>query len=185
MTDKVLLNHRQMATAMRVNIDTLTAWRRQGCPYEVEGGRGREWLYDPDAVVAWRADELDEAKRQLERQEARVLEMQSELDLQGGGDEVAHLKPEARLKYYKAEQERMVTDLRRDMLVETRNVRQDYQETFAFLADRLQNLPDLLERRCGLAPDVVALMVAEIDQWQAELSERLEDEELDPNAVAA
>lgn len=50
-----LLSRRDLATVMSVHPDTITGWHDAGLPIAVRGGRGRQALYDPAAVRAWKA----------------------------------------------------------------------------------------------------------------------------------
>jgi hypothetical protein len=60
-------------------------------------------------------------------------------------------------------------------------VHQEFDRLFAWLGERLQGLPDLLERRAGLTrrastPSSVDALEEVIVEWQAELDRRLENE---------
>jgi len=82
-----------------ISLPTVDAWLRLGCPYDQEGARGREWVFDTADVVRWReakakADAsgndqagVDELKRRKLLAETRM----AELELAKAASQVADL----------------------------------------------------------------------------------------------
>ena len=175
-TDKLAatLNKRQIAEAFGVSVPTVDSWVARGCPVVEVGDKGAAYKFDLEAVRRWRDAELGRLKVEQEVTAAAIRGMQAELDLAGGGDPKIEALPfKHRLDFYKSEQQRMDLARQRGFLCETAKVRQDYARTLAYLRDRLQSLPDFLERRCALEPAVVDEIIEAVSQWQEELARAL------------
>ena len=63
-------------------------------------------------------------------------------------------------------------------MVEGRDVEVVFERVFTMLADRLQSLPDALERQCNLSPEAVSEIVQAVDDWQADLARQLIESDL-------
>lgn len=56
------VNRRDLASIFGVSLPTVDSWVAQGMPFDQEGGRGREWVFDTADVARWRMDRAaDEA----------------------------------------------------------------------------------------------------------------------------
>lgn len=168
--EPVTLNLNEAAVRFGRTVNTIRSWIGRGCPVFERGGQGKEWRLDPEAVDRWLSAGV-EARRAED--EAKAAAMQS-LDLEEpAGDQEVQLH--LRERYYKSVKEQIKLDRERRFLVETATVRQEFIETFAYISDRLQALPDLVERRCNPAPEVIELLEEMIDEFQAELAKRCEE----------
>lgn len=179
-TAPVYLNRAELASAFKVTPPTVDRWIGQGCPVYQRGGSGREYRFDLAAVADWRGD-LAEAEAKEEAARAAAIEgQQRQLDLAHGSldDPGMALPPRLRAEYYKGEEMRINLALRRRRLVDAEDCEATFERVFAFLADRSQSLPDLLERQCNLAPEVVSEIVQAVDDWQAELARDLIESDL-------
>lgn len=165
----VTVNLSELARRYGKSVNTVAKWPERGCPVVEKGGHGQEWRFDPAAVDGWRA--AGEAAANAE--EARRAEASAGLDLEAPQSEQA-VELALRERYYRSEKARRELDKERGFLVTTAEVRQEFIDTLGYISDRLQALPDLIERRCSPAPEVVELIAETIDEWQAVLAERLE-----------
>lgn len=168
--DRTLLNRTQLARGIKVKPDTINAWVAKGCPYEQEGGQGKEWLFDPAKVAAWRREQFDQARQSAEAQLEAMQQLQAEFDLEDHEDESDGLTLRMRREYYEVDKKREERDLARRFLCRTAEVRQTLNEAFGFLSDRLQTLPDELERRCALDAEAVERAMETINEWQSQLA---------------
>ena len=48
------VNRKQLADVFGISLPTVDAWVRSGCPFDQEGGRGKEWIFDTADVMRWR-----------------------------------------------------------------------------------------------------------------------------------
>ena len=48
------MNKRQLAKEFGVSISTVDRWIQLDCPIEQEGGNGKAYQFDPEAVQEWR-----------------------------------------------------------------------------------------------------------------------------------
>lgn len=187
--EPVYLNRAELASAFKTTPPTVDRWVGQGCPVNQRGGNGREYRFVLGDVAAWRG-EVAEVERVTEAAKLAAIEaQQKQLDLAHGSfdDPGMSLPPRMRAEYYRGEQMRIDLALRRGELVEGRDVEVVFERVFTMLADRLQSLPDALERQCNLSPEVVTEIVQAVDDWQAELARDLTDSDIlrDTTAAAA
>lgn len=176
--EPVLLNKQEMAEVLGITVPTLNAWIRDGLPIDKEGGRAKGYQFDPDKVLAWRSGRIVEAEKERQQREETIKALQSSLDLAGADNDVPHVSARARKEYYDAEKLRIELDRQRGFLCLTSEVLQEKARLLGVLSDRLQSLPDFLERRAQLAPELVDELQKAIDEWQRELAaELMADEE--------
>ena len=168
--ERVTLNLNEAAVRFGRTVNTIRSWIGKGCPVVERGGQGKEWRLDPEAVDRWLS--AGEQARRAE-EDAKAEAMQS-LDLEETADE-QEVQLNLRERYYKSVKQKIQLDRERRFLVETAKVRQEFIETFAYVSDRLQALPDLVERRCNPAPEVIELLEQMIDEFQAELAKHCEE----------
>lgn len=91
-----------------------------------------------------------------------------------GDIDPAMLPPGDRRHHYDAELKRLEFDRRRGELVERADVRQASATAFATIAQSLRGIPDSLERRLGLAPEVAEEIGTLIDESLSALADELE-----------
>jgi len=92
-----------------------------------------------------------------------------------GGLDPDKLRPFERHAHYKAEKEKLAVEQERGELIPRIEVEQEQARIAKIVAHGLETLPDVLERDCALAPEVVARMERHIDavreRMYAELTE--------------
>ena len=177
--DRILLNRRELARAMGVSDRTVDRWIEDGCPCEQPGSNGVPYRFDVEQVRAWR-DEIDRAKQaEKERREAAIREAQLELM---GGENIG-LPPDRAL--LEADMLRMKARKMRGELVEADDVRQTFEQCFAYLAQFLQALPDRLALQAGLDPAAQDALQTAVEDAQVELHRRMVGDEDDDDTVAA
>lgn len=168
------VNRAELAQIMQVSMPTIDAWRADGCPVASEGSNGKAYVFEVEAVKAWRAEKIQAARVAEEERAAELAAATSQLDLLSGAGGEAHgvdsLPLKLRKEFYEAEARRMDLARRRGQLVEVIEVEQQFEQVFALLADQLQTLPDHLERTAGLDPATVDLIVEKINEWQGDLA---------------
>lgn len=92
------------------------------------------------------------------------------------------LKPFERHAHYKAEKEKLAVEQERGELIPRIEVEQEQARIAKIVAHGLETLPDVLERDCALAPEVVARMERHIDAVRERMYAELTEDE---DAVAA
>lgn len=171
----VMVNREELASFFKVSMPTIDRWIDDGLPVEQKGSNGRSYLIDVEAAVAWKSGRDTDLREADEAKQRRISELQEALDLDGGsvGDDQAVKIGHARA-YYEADFLRNRAAKERRKLVVAKDVRRVNGQVLSFLTDRLQSLPDVLERRCTLSPEIVAMIATEIDAWQEVLADDLE-----------
>lgn len=93
----------------------------------------------------------------------------------GEGFDPDKLRPFERKAHYQAEHEKLAVEQERGELIPRIEVEQEQARIAKIVAHGLETLPDVLERDCALAPEVVARMERHIDavreRMYAELTE--------------
>ena len=164
----------EVADTFSVSEPTVRSWIKDGCPVVEGGSAGKPYKFDGDAVLAWRREREAQAVADAAERAAERARLQEQLDLLGGSAEgVYALSPKARSEYYDSEAKRMAVARQRGELVERAAMVREIAAVFAYIGDRLQALPDDLERAANLQPDATARAVVSVDAIQAEIAERL------------
>lgn len=149
-------NKADVAGWFGVSLVAVDGWIRRGCPAVQQGKKGTPWVFDLLEVAEWRfsgkvsAD--DDAPFDPER-----------------------LSPTDRRAWYEGEDKRISIAHRMGDLVTVDEYRDELARILKPIADCLETLPDVLERKCGLPPDAVIMMQAIIDEQRAALADRLTD----------
>ena len=168
---EVPVNKAQLAEALGWSLPTVDAKIRRGLPVAAEGKNGRAYAFYLSQASAWlKAEEKKEAEL-LERQREQVAAMQTEMNLQGGEASGAHAIADLGLRERLLDigkKERLENEARGE-LCRAADVRQTLRELLGFVSDRLQSLPDYLERSAGLPPDAAGQISALVDEWHNEL----------------
>lgn len=55
---RIVVNRRELAEIFGISCPTVNSLMSAGCPVERKGGRGRAFLFDVPAIIAWRAQEI-------------------------------------------------------------------------------------------------------------------------------
>lgn len=168
------LNRAQLAQALGKSEPTIDRWIKLGMPVHRVGSNGRPYEFSLDDVLAWRRNfdaEMEEERRQLAE---TIRATQQSLDLEGGSANGVDALPfKLRKEYYEAEQVRMRVSRARGELCEVVSVRLMIERALKHLGDRLQSMPDALERACALPPETVDRITREIDEMQSDLAREL------------
>ena len=48
------VNRKELSEIMGVSKPTIDKWVERGCPFEIKGGRGKEWIFNITGVIKWR-----------------------------------------------------------------------------------------------------------------------------------
>lgn len=168
--DGVIVNRQECARALGVSAPTLDKFLGMGMPILRGGSNGQAYEIDLGQAVEWYRGHQDaQVEKEREKQSA-ISAMQAQLDLQGGNADGLDAMPfRLRTEYYNSEALRIKVERQRGELVERVAVRQVFEAMFAFLADKMATLPDVLERRCALAPDVADELSRQVAEWQETL----------------
>lgn len=174
--DGVKANRTEAARVFSVSLPTLDRWIAAGMPVDSDGTNGRAYEIDMGAALRWRqGQEQAERDRDAQRKE-KLDKLQAELDLRGGASAVDELPFKARQEYFESELRRSKVLRERAELVESAAVLRVMESLTGAIADRLQSLPDLLERRCALEPDTVDEIGVQVTEWQSSIRQELDRE---------
>lgn len=146
-----LVNKAQLETALGVSQTTISAWLRQGLPFEEAGTNGRSYQFRLSVAHAWvagkRAD--DDAHRVAGDNAAAQLQM-ALLGGQAAGVHDGKLSLADQRKLIELELQRMMAARQRGDLVWRDDARGWFESAFAAIRDALDALPDRLARELGL-----------------------------------
>ncbi|OGR93697.1 MAG: hypothetical protein A2V88_00625 [Elusimicrobia bacterium RBG_16_66_12] len=112
------INKRELAALIGVSVTAVDGWIARGCPAIERGGLGRRWRFDPDAVRAWlesrRHGRTEHALRAQQIRLARARADRIELDLA----------------------------IKREDIVDARDVEAALSEEYSKLREQLLSIPD-------------------------------------------
>lgn len=176
----VLVNRTEIAEALKVSLPTVDALVRRGMPVEEVGSNGKAYAFHLGRCLEWyRTDKAAQAADKQRRTDL-IRDATAQLDMMFGEDEeTGDLNSRQRQDYYNAERARILVDQQRGRLCDVDAVQLAFERAMRFLADRLQSLPDHLEKRCGLGPEAVDQVVRAVDDWQDGLARELSEDRLD------
>ncbi|WP_435237472.1 DUF1441 family protein [Psychromonas sp. PT13] len=83
------------------------------------------------------------------------------------------LKPGDRLSWYRSETERLKFELETGQLCLAEEVRNEMANLAKPMLAELEILPDILERDCGLSPDVVVMIQEKVDDLRNSIAEKV------------
>ena len=145
-------NKAQAAQFFDVSLPTVEKWMREGCPYVQRGGKGVGWVLDLLAMAEWRFS-------------ARA----------NGSEADPESMPAAeRKQWYEGEQKRRDIQIRDRELIPAIEVEEAMATAFAAISQGLRSMPDNLERRLGIAPEITEAIEAQMDDEMQALADRLE-----------
>lgn len=119
------------------------------------GNRGTPWVFDLLDVAQWRFS-------------GGVTDPDNVTDPE-------NMSPTDRRAWYEGEDKRISIAVRMGDLVTVGDYRDELARVLKPIADCLETLPDVLERKCSLSPDAVIIMQQVIDEQRAALADRLTD----------
>lgn len=171
--DDVVMTLDELADALQVMRNTVTAWIGKGMPAIQEGGQGKPYALQLSHCWAWRqAQKADDA---LQSEKVKRAQAALRLALVGGSDDaIEALDPKTRreIMAVQIEQERFRQE--RNELMRREDVREAFEVIFGILRDRMNAAPDVIERRQALAPEVVNLLIDICDEIVAGTRDAIE-----------
>ncbi len=143
----------ELAEFFNVSIPTIDAWIRKGMPLVERGSKTSPWVFDLLAVTLWK--------------------------FAPQGDESAPVDPEKlppgeRKAWFDSEMRRRELQKTDRELIPAAEVGQVIATAFAAIAQSVRSLPDNLERRLALTPEVVDEISRAMDEHLDDLANRLQ-----------
>jgi len=160
MNDPVLLssvgrlrkaNKAEVAEFFEVSIPAVEGWVRRGCPVVQRGSRTVPWVFDLLDVATW-----------------RITGQRTDADI-----DPDTLPPSERKAWYEGETRKRELQVRDRELIPAAEVEQVIATAFAAIAQDMRAIPDNLERRYGIAPDVAESVERGIFEAMDGIADRL------------
>lgn len=145
-------NKAQLAEFFDVSVKAVDGWVRRGCPVVRRGGKSEPWVFDALAVAEWRYTR--EGK-------------DSDIDPE-------QMAPQDRKAWYESEAKRRDLEERDRELLKASEVEEVLAVAWSGLSQDLQAIPDNLERRYGIAPDVAEMVERGIFEAMDAAADRLQ-----------
>jgi phage terminase Nu1 subunit (DNA packaging protein) len=144
-----IVNKSELCEILGCSQTTITTYQKNGLPIEVDGGRGQSNSYNTKDVIEWL---IDWRLRKLSSPKNEALYIFEE--------------ERARLTHHQANREALKEMEEQGELIPAEHVaRQDAEKNKAFV-QLIDQLPDILERDHGLPPDIIAHVVAGLDDFR-------------------
>lgn len=168
-----VMNREELAEALAVSLNTITAWMNDGMPVEQVGGNGRPYELRLSHCFAWR--EALKASEDLRRREARDAIAAMRLALVGGssGDTIEALEPKQRREIIAAQIEDERFRVHRNQLLRREDVTEMLESIFAMVRDTMEAAPDRVERIEAMPPKAVQAFIDVCDGMVNELAKRI------------
>lgn len=136
-------------------------------PVIEQGGRGREWAFDPEAVLAWVVARKEAAQAQVSAQLEFIEQLRGEGEGEAAPDKMS---PSQQLQMVKARREERKLAQEAGMLVEAASLRQALAETFAAIPALVRNAANEGCRRHRIPEDAIRAVITSIDErWAQEV----------------
>lgn len=149
-------NRNGVAAFFGVSVGTVDAWTLNGCPCAVKGSRGVSAVYDLLAVARFR------------------FVQQGEMSFNGSEPKDPEFMPPAERKaWYESEIKRRDLQVRDRELIPAEEVGKVVATSFSAIAQTIRALPDNLERRYALPPEVVEGIERTLDEALDGLADHL------------
>ncbi|MEM9782803.1 MAG: terminase small subunit [Pseudomonadota bacterium] len=148
-----IVNLYQLADALDVSGNTITAWRREGMPVEAEGTNGRSYQFRLSLCFAWR--QARDGAEQAARAHAEDATQQLRLALigdQAGAAQRAGLSPKEQRELMALEVEWLNAARRRREVIDADDVAEGVEAVLGAIRDALDALPDRAARELALSP---------------------------------
>jgi phage terminase Nu1 subunit (DNA packaging protein) len=145
-------NKALLAAWFGVSVPTVDSWLRRGCPYSQRGDKGNPWVFDLMEVARWRFGHVATP---------------------GDDRSPEDLSPKERKDWYEGEKVRVGLEVEKGNLITLDEYRTEMARILKRVATTLETLPDTLERKCALAPEIVAKMQDELDKERSLLASAL------------
>ena len=144
-------NKAEVAEFFDVSVKSVDGWVRRGCPVVERGATNKPWVFDLLAVAEWRFT-------------GRASD--SEIDPDS-------LSPAERKAWYEGETRKRELQQRDRELIPAAEVEQAVATAFAAIAQDIRAIPDNLERRYGITPDVAEHVEAALFEAMDATADRL------------
>ncbi len=179
------MNQAEMASALNTSVNTISKWiSSEKMPVAEEGGNGKAYVLRLSHCLAWKCARDDEERKRRAHSADQVAAMQASflgLDI---SDPRASLSAKERTALAQADiQHSRAMQLRRQLL-QLDDVVELMESVFAMMRDKIEAMPDVLERELSLKPEEVAKVQRIGNDLLTSLVERIEEAELRERDVA-
>lgn len=160
MTDPVALsgvgrlrraNKAEVAEFFDVSIKAVDGWVRRGCPVVERGRLNKPWVFDLLVVAEW-----------------RITGQRADADL-----DPDTLPPSDRKAWYEGEAKKRELQIGAKELIPAADVEQTIATAFAAIAQDIRAVPDNLERRHGVSPEIAEKVEAALFEAMDAMADRL------------
>jgi phage terminase Nu1 subunit (DNA packaging protein) len=145
-------NKAEVAIFFDVALTTVNDWVKKGCPVVQKGvGKGIPWLFDLLEVMLWKYG------AQVRDDELSPEQMQ----------------PKERKDWYDSELKRTQLEQSQRKLIPAEEVEIAISTAFAVIAQHLRSMPDNLERKLGISPEIAESIELANDEYLNALANSL------------
>jgi phage terminase Nu1 subunit (DNA packaging protein) len=178
-------NQGEMAAALGTSIPTISKWiKNEGMPVAQEGGLGKEYVLRLSHCYAWKEarDRQETVKRshnaaQISAMQARFLSMDIENPLAQLSAKDRAALADADFKHSRAMQMRR-------QLVPLDDLVDLLESLFVTVRNKMEGLPDILERELALGPDEVEKVQRIGNDLLTEMADQIKQAELTEKDIA-
>lgn len=146
-------NKAEVAEFFDVSLPAVDGWVRRGCPILQKGSRGVPWVFDLLEVARWRFGGEEGPDEDLDPR---------------------RLPPKERKDWIQSEREWHKHLLERREVIPKAEIRQVVATAFAAFAQDARAIPDHMERRQGITPDMAVVIGDTIDGALDAMANRLQ-----------
>ncbi|MEO1265938.1 MAG: terminase small subunit [Pseudomonadota bacterium] len=168
------VNKSGLAEHFGVELPTVDAWLRRGCPVVEKGGRGKPYIFDVEAVAEWREDR-DRSRSSLDSDEMPTPEAWDGVDPSQWDIDEAQRRKEIAL----AQLRQLEVEERAGRLIPTDEVLNNVRVGLAKVRSKMLGLPASIAPRLGRIGNKPAVIQAELQEAISailtELSDGIED----------
>ena len=169
-----VMTREELAQAFATSLPTVSDWINKGMPVQQQGGPGKAYELRLSHCWAWR--QAVKAREDLRSESVKRAQAAMRLALVGGesGDSLEALDPRTRKEIIQVQMMHEAFDKERNRLLAREDVETTLDELLALVRDTLDSAPDRIERKTGIPPKVVDVMVEICDGLVNELRHRIE-----------
>ncbi|MCR5859714.1 terminase small subunit [Mesorhizobium sp. J428] len=169
----VVLNRDELAEALDVSSNTVTAWINAGMPVQQAGGNGKPYEFRLAHCHAW--NQARKADEDLRTASARQAIAAMRLALVGGssGQSIEALDPKQRREIIAAQIEDERFAAQRRQLMRRDDVRELTESLMMLVRDTMESAPDRVERVEAMPPKAVDAFVDVCDELLEEFARRI------------
>jgi phage terminase Nu1 subunit (DNA packaging protein) len=145
-------NKADVSAFFGVSLPTVNEWVKKGCPVIQKGiGAGIPWIFDLLEVMLWKYGA-------------------TERDDQLTPDQML---PKDRKDWYDSELKRTELERKSGLLIPAGDAQVAIATAFSVISQHLRSMPDNLERRIGISPELAEQIERETDEYLNELANAL------------